>query len=175
MTPPLEQVGQGDASAVAACVDAYGPAVYGLARRLLGDHHDAEDMVQEIFTELWQCADRYRPGKGEPLTFVLTLARRRVIDRIRRDGRRIDLVDALPGLDPEGPATAEVDAEAASVRRALVDLSETQQRAVLLAVYGGYSHGDIAKEMALPLGTVKSHIRRGLARVASALGLTASS
>ena len=152
-----------------ACIDEYGGLVWSLARRFLADSFDAEDAVQEVFVELWRSAGRYDPAVASEATFVAMIARRRLIDRVRRIGRRprVSDIDESPPAAPTPPASTDDDAcRAAAV---LETLPEPQQRSIRLAVVHGLSHQQVAEATGLPLGTVKTHIRRGLCRIREAL------
>jgi RNA polymerase sigma-70 factor (ECF subfamily) len=170
----LTRIGRGEAGAVSACVDQFGPLVWALARRLSPTSADAEDAVQEIFLDLWKSASRFDPQQGSEKVFVTTIARRRLIDRLRRL-RKVPLSDDLDILDRIGwadPGTrGEVCAEAERAAQAVAGLSAEQQRVIGLAVLQGLSHSEIAAETGLPLGTVKTQMRRGLLRARAALGL----
>lgn len=166
----LQRVAAGDPGSVQACLDKFGGLVWSLARRLAPA--DADDAVQEIFIDLWKSARRYDPRLAAEATFVAMIARRRLIDRRRRLARQ---PDAQPITDPDAPATPAEDSavsvgeDAAAATLALAALSSDQQRVIKLAVYHGLSHDQISKATGLPLGTVKTHIRRGLIRVRETL------
>jgi RNA polymerase sigma-70 factor (ECF subfamily) len=169
---PLERVSHGEPDAPRACIDAYGALVWSLARRLSASPADAEDAVQEIFVDLWKNAKRFDPAIASDVTFVAMIARRRLIDRLRADGRRRDgrHADELSEhlVDPSGDRS-ELCAEAALAGRALAQLRPEQRDVLLLSTRQGMSHEEIATELGMPLGTVKAHARRGLARVRSIL------
>ena len=162
----LPAVARGEAAAVEACIGRYGGAVWHLARRYLPPA-EAEDGVQEVFLDLWRSAGRFDPAAGRERTFVLTVARRRLIDRRRRlTARRFVTVPEVPcPPDPVPTAAdrAEIRDESARARRELTALPDGQRRAIELAVDRGLSQTEIAAETGMPLGTVKSHARRGLA------------
>ncbi len=169
----LERIAAGDREAVQACLDCYGGLVWSLARRMLADTNDAEDAVQEIFMEIWRHADRFDAAKGSEVTFVATLARRRLIDR-RRSLHRAPGLESIEarqeaGSEPADPAvgTGRLHAmlDLARVRRALEALRPEQRSVVELCVVEGLSHSQAAERTGLPLGTVKSHARRGLLRL----------
>ena len=167
--PLLPRVARGDAGAVAACVETYAPAVWWLARRYLPTRADAEDGVQEVFLDLWKSAGRFDPSVASERTFVLTVARRRLIDRRRRLAARPDYSAPAPpdrasAADPPC-AAAEAADESARARCELAALPPNQRRVIELAVDGGLSQTEIAAATGLPLGTVKSHARRGLKRL----------
>lgn len=163
----LPRVAAGDTSAVDLCVGRYGPLVWSLAKRYCRDHHLAEDAVQDVFIELWKVADRYDPEVAREKTFVAMIARRRLIDGLRRAGSRRQTV-ALPEADDapaaDGNPADPIDTadEAAAARRALAELPEDQRRAIRLSIEAGQSHAQISETLDVPLGTVKTRIRRGL-------------
>ena len=180
MEPLLHQVAQGDSDAVRACLDQYGNLVWSMALRNCPDRSEAEDAVQEIFIDLWKSAGRFDPSRSSESTFVGMIARRRLIDRRRSRARRpftegLDERLEARGLEPvsnEGPDALEATADASLAARALARLDPKERHVVLLSAYHGYSHGQIAKETGIPLGTVKTYVRRGLSRVREMLEST---
>ncbi len=169
-TDLLPLVAQGDQHAVQACLDRYGALVWSLARRMCRNTVDAEDAVQEIFVSLWKNADRFDPERGSEVTFVATIARRRLIDRVRRIGRRpteSTIDTGMPMADTGEPAEAPalMRDEVALARAALAELNDEQRRVLQMSIGLGLSHEKIAEATGIPLGTVKTHIRRGLIRV----------
>jgi RNA polymerase sigma-70 factor (ECF subfamily) len=168
----LQRIAAGDPAAVQDCLDRYGGLVWSLARRLCPTRADAEDAVQEVFVAVWRNADRFDPSLGSEPTFVAMIARRRLIDRVRRAGRR-------PGESALGEHHAgseglddrpDLSEQAARAREALRGLSDDQQRVIQLAIFHGLSHEKISAATGMPLGTVKTHIRRGLIKVRQILG-----
>lgn len=168
MTGPLSRLAAGDAGAVEACLDEFGGLVWSLARRLTPSPADAEDAVQEIFLEIWQKADRYDPSKASEKTFVAMIARRRLIDRLRHADRRPKL-QQMPeiGLDPADDSHERLEqrADVRVARQLLGQLRPDQRKAIELSVCFGMSHREISETLEIPIGTVKSHIFRGLAAV----------
>jgi len=164
----LQRIANGNADAVRECLEQYGGLVWSLARRFSPSAEDAEDSAQEIFTELWKCAERFDPGVASEATFIAMVARRRLIDRNRARNRRIDPGALAEGMDPATfDASQEESERSDEVKRvmgAVQQLSPDQQKVLRLSVEG-YSHERIATATGLPLGTVKTHIRRGLQRV----------
>lgn len=167
--PPtlLERVARGDDAAVAECIDRFGPLIWSIARRMLRDRGVAEDAVQDTFVDLWRSAHRYDSERSSETTFVATLARRRVIDRLRRADRipEPEEIDDRVVADDRGLAAVEDSDEAARARRAIDRLEPKQREILVLSVDRGLSHSQIARHTGLPLGTVKSHIRRAFERV----------
>ncbi len=167
--PVLTRVAAGDADAVRECVTRYGGLVWSIARRMSRSETDAEDAAQEIFVDLWKSANRFDPNVASETTFIAMIARRRLIDRRRRQERRAEdpLVDAEKLIaDAESSApVAELSAEASIAAKALAELRPEERNAVILSSYYGLSHEEIASSTGMPLGTVKTHARRGLLRV----------
>ncbi|MEM9915139.1 MAG: sigma-70 family RNA polymerase sigma factor [Planctomycetota bacterium] len=178
--PLLPGVARGEREAINACIKQYRGLVWSLARRVLGHGPEAEDAVQEIFIELWQKADRYDPSKGKEATFIAVLTRRRLIDKLRRagarpDGRPAELSDAaVPVSDADSPiAQLELTDEVRCVHEAMAELKPPQPEVLRLAVCDGLTHQQVAERLELPLGTVKSHVRRGLIRLREVLSANA--
>lgn len=166
----LPRVAEGDADAVSACLDRYTGLAWSIASRMLGHGQDAEDAVQDAFIDLWRNAERFDADRGCESTFVATVVRRRSVDRLRR---RTSGVHGM-GLSSAGlehltaePMTDRLEQqdETRRVRDVLDTLPPPRGELVVLAVCDGLTHGQIAERYGLPLGTVKSHVRRGLAAV----------
>lgn len=172
----LQRVAAGDSVAVRECIDRFGGLVWSLARRMLGQSAEAEDAVQEIFVEVWESAGRYDPDIASEAAFVAMIARRRLIDRRRRLSRRPEAT----GLDDRAGevAAAEVEerrSETPEARRAwaaLEMLPSEQQKVLYLALVQGLTQEKISRSLNMPLGTVKTHSRRGLIRIREILGAT---
>lgn len=154
------------------CVTKFGGLVWSIARRYTSDRSSAEDIVQETFTDLWKSAGRYDPSVATESTFVGMLARRRAIDFIRRESRQPDL-EAL--TDPESvphfsqePLVA-LRCESEEVRAAIGELPEETRTIFALHFDEGMTHPEIVEKTGLPLGTVKTRLRRGLIEVRNIL------
>jgi RNA polymerase sigma factor (sigma-70 family) len=173
----LQRVARGEPDAVAECIDRFGGLVWLLARRTLNHRADIDDAVQEIFVELWKVADRYDPNIASERAFIATIARRRLIDRGRRERRRlVSTVDSADtdlsvGSVPTPDHPSQLREETARAANALQQLSAEQQQALRLSIYHGLSHQEIADRMQMPLGTVKTNLRRGLIRIRELLGV----
>ena len=154
------------ANAVRECIAKYGGLVWSIARRF--ELADAEDAVQEIFLDLWKSAARFDPNIASETAFVAMIARRRLIDR-RRTRRRRPTTEQLPEVAIDQAARPDACAEAAQAARALDQLRPEQRRVLVLSTCHGMSHGEIAAQTGMPLGTVKAHARRGLISIRAAL------
>ncbi len=160
-------VARSDESALGELYDRIGGLAYGLAYRVLRDEALAEDAVQEAFLGLWRSAGSFVPERAKASTWVLTLVHRRAVDLVRREQRR----RAEPLDQSEGPATesAESDAwlrfERERVQAALAQLPDQQREAIELAYYGGFSQSELAERLGQPIGTIKSRMFSGLARL----------
>lgn len=163
----LRRMAAGDAAAAEECVRRYGSLVWSLARRMSFDRNDTEDAVQEIFIDLWRSGGRFDPDRAPESAFVATIARRRLIDRQRRSIR-------APALEPFSEAVpygADLREETTTrltffrLMEGLRDLPRDQQKVITLAILHERTHGQIARATGLPLGTVKSHMRRGLRKL----------
>lgn len=166
------RVAQGDAEAVGACLERYGPLVWSIARGLSSDVTQVEDTVQEIFIELWRSAGRFDPERASESTFIATIARRRTIDRRRSLSRQPgseDIETNEQAVTDRGLELVEVGDDAARAAKAVATLKPDQQKVIQLSVVDGLTHLEISAKIGMPLGTVKSHIRRGLERVAQVL------
>lgn len=166
----LERIAAGDQRAVSECMNTYGGLVWSLARRWSDNLADAEDATQEIFLELWKSADRFRPSLGSEAVFITTIARRRMIDRLRQKERRpptesIDQDDSPIELADTASDQGMAAAEAEIAKRALAELKPDQRAILLMGVVQGMTHSEIAAATGKPLGTVKTQMRRGLIRV----------
>jgi RNA polymerase sigma-70 factor, ECF subfamily len=167
----MQAVAAGDQTALAALYDRHSPLLFSLCLRILRNRQDAEDLLVDVFWELWSRSDRYDAGRGSPLTYLLTLARSRAIDR-RRSGmkrRAIQFEADLTG-DPSGSGTtaagpvghAIAGELAQKMKEAMARLDPAQRQAVEMSFYDGMSHSEIALKLGKPLGTVKTNIRQGL-------------
>lgn len=180
--PDLEalmgQVAVGDRDAFTTVYDAVAGPVLGLVRRVLRDPAQSEEVAQEVLVEVWRTAARYRPAKGTVMTWVMTLAHRRAVDRVRSAQAAADreeraaLLDRTPAFD-EVAEQVETRLEREQVRRCLRTLTELQRESVSLAYYRGLAYREVAELLTVPLGTVKTRLRDGLIRLRDCLGVSA--
>lgn len=170
----LQRVASGDPNAVQDCLDKYGGLVWSLARRMLRNTDDAEDAVQEIFVDVWKNAERFDETKSSETTFIAMIARRRLIDKIRYSTRRINadsLDDVLLEPFTRADKTLQTNIEAHQAAEAMRNLRPEQQQVLRLSIVQGMSHQEISDATGMPLGTVKTHARRGLLQVRELMGL----
>jgi len=169
----LQRMAVGDRSALKQCLDAYGRLVWSVVCRFCPRPDEREDAVQEILMEIWRSAGRYKPEIASEATFVSMIARRRMIDRIRKNERQPILtnIDDQLELSSNG-LLAEHNAELMNVDQALSTLTADQQKTIKLSVVQGYSHAQIAQLTDIPIGTVKTHIRRGLIQLRDRLKIS---
>jgi RNA polymerase sigma-70 factor (ECF subfamily) len=174
----LQRIAGGDQTAFARLYDMLSPRAFGLILRVLVDRSQSEEVLQEVFLEVWQSASRFAPNRGQGRSWVLTIAHRRAVDRVRSSqaSTNRDVRAGLRDLDVahDGVAEqAELRIEGERVATALSTLPDAQREALTLAYYGGYSQSEIAALMGAPLGTIKTRMRDGLSRLRAEMGVTA--
>ena len=173
----LERVSTGDRAAFSELYDEISPRVFGLVKRLLIDHSQAEEVTQEIFLEIWQSASRFDPNKGGASTWILTMAHRRAVDRVRASQSSRDR-DIRIGIRDRGTEydhvseSVEVKFEHERVKRAMERLTELQRQAITLSYYGGYTNTEVSEMLSVPIGTIKTRIRDGMIRLRDELDVT---
>jgi RNA polymerase sigma factor (sigma-70 family) len=159
-------------SALAELYDRYGRPAYGLALRVLRDDALAEDAVQDAFLALWRTAARFVPERGKASTWIFTLVHRRAVDLVRREERR--RADTIEQAPEQGGGSVEEEAllrfQRERVQDALKKLPDQQREAIELAYYGGFTQSELAERLGQPLGTIKSRMFLGLARLRELLG-----
>ncbi|QKZ18393.1 sigma-70 family RNA polymerase sigma factor [Streptomyces chartreusis] len=174
----VSRVALGDEEAFAGVYDAVAGGVLGVVRAVVKDQAQSDEVAQEVLVEVWRTAPRYRAELGTAVNWILTLAHRRAVDRVRsveaavaRD-HKAALLERVPEYD-EVAEQVEARLEREQVRRCLRTLTEIQRQAVTLAYYRGLTYREVAEALALPLGTVKTRLRDGLIRLRDCLGVTA--
>ena len=173
----LVRVAGGDQSAFADLYDMISPRVFGLILRVLVDRAQSEEVLQEVFLELWQSAGRFAPNKGQGRSWVFMIAHRRAVDRVRAAQASADRDVRIGSRDlavahDEVAEQVELKIEGTRVAGAVATLPAIQREAISLAYYGGYSQSEIAALLGVPLGTIKTRMRDGLSRLRTEMGVT---
>jgi RNA polymerase sigma-70 factor, ECF subfamily len=174
----LTLIAKGDRRAFGRLYDRSSEVLFTLSLRMLGDREEAEDLLQEVYTEVWRKSVRYDARRGPPMAWLITLTRSRGIDRLRARTSRghgmTDSIDDAPvaqtqGRDPT-PFDQQADAEVrVMVMKALVELPAAQRQALELSYYEGLSHSEIAERLKEPVGTIKTRIKLGMSKLKTAL------
>lgn len=179
--PDLDQLmvrtAEGDREAFTGVYDRAAAPVMGLVHRVLRDRAQSEEVVQDVLLEVWRTCGRFEPGRGSAMTWIMTLAHRRAVDRVRASQagadreRKAALLNAEPPFDH---VTEQVEnhLEWQRVRRCVHTLTDIQRETVALAYYGGLTYKEVAQSLSVPLGTVKTRLRDGLLRLRACLGGT---
>ena len=172
----LRQAAVGDENAFAQLYDAVSSRLYGLVVRVIRDPAQSEEVTQEALLEIWKTASRFDQDRGSALGWMMTIAHRKAVDRVRSaeasSRRDTTYHESTQDVDYDSTAeAAQASLEAERVRRALATLTDAQRGALELAYFGGYTHTEVAAMLGLPLGTAKTRIRDGLIRLRDTLGL----
>jgi RNA polymerase sigma-70 factor (ECF subfamily) len=172
----LLATGRSDRTAFSQLYDLTSARVYGMVLRVLRDPGFSEETTQEVFLQIWKTAERYDPAQGSPLAWMMTLAHRRAVDRVRSEQSGTDR-EALYGSSTHSPAHDEVlesvtqTLESEAVVRCLDTLTATQRESVQMAYYSGWTYREVAERLGVAVPTVKSRIRDGLIKLKTCLGV----
>ena len=172
----LQRVARGDEAAFGKLYDLVIGPVFGLIRRVVRDPAQSEEVAQEVMVELWRTAARYSPERGSAMTWVMTLAHRRAVDRVRSAQSatdretRVASTETAPPFDEVAEQVA-MRLEHEQVRRCLSTLTELQRESITLAYYGGRTYREVSELLDTPLGTIKTRLRDGLIRLRDCLGV----
>jgi RNA polymerase sigma-70 factor (ECF subfamily) len=174
----MARVSRGDEHAFERLYDTVSAQVHGLIRRVLRDPAQAEEVTQEVFLEIWRNATRFDAARGKAMTWVMTMAHARAVDRVRSAQASTDRDIKVgqrdyPAAYDEVSEAVESRLEQVQVRRCLGGLTELQRESVTLAYYGGYTYSEVADLLSVPLGTVKTRLRDGLIRMRDCMGVEA--
>jgi RNA polymerase sigma-70 factor (ECF subfamily) len=171
----LASVARGDQAAFESVYDQLAGPVYGLVRKVLRDPAQSEEVAQEVMLDVWRTASRFDAGRGSAVAWVMTIAHRRAVDRVRSESASTQREQKLAPGPVSGDDVAELVETALDrqrVRRCLGALTSLQAEAVKLAYYGGYTYPQVAELLGVALGTVKTRIRDGLIRLRDCMGVT---
>jgi RNA polymerase sigma-70 factor (ECF subfamily) len=162
--PILPRLAAGEPRAMNECITRHGGLVWGIVRRSVKDSTAAEDLVQEVFTEIWKKAAFFDPAVASETTFIALVARRRAIDFLRRQGRQPDFepLEAAGSIPVSQAPAPSVDCDPEAVKSSVASLPEDTRQLFRLFFEDGYTHPEIAEKTGLPIGTVKTRLRRGL-------------
>ncbi|MGG5171791.1 ECF RNA polymerase sigma factor SigK [Pseudarthrobacter sp. J1738] len=181
MTPPSHEelirlVALGDEAAFSELYDAVSARVYGLVRRVVRDPSQSQEVTQEVFLDVWTQAVRFDADRGKAMSWILVIAHRRAVDRVRASqaSQERDLREGAKEYQAsydDVADTVESNLEAERVQQALETLTASQQEAIRLAYYGGYTHQEVAQLLDIPVGTAKTRIRDGMIKLRDRLGV----
>ncbi len=173
----LQRVARGDESAFEQLYNLVIGPVFGLVRRVVRDPAQSEEVVQEVMVELWRTATRYAPDRGSAMAWVMTLAHRRAVDRVRSAQSATNREDRVASTSTPRPfdevaeqVTLRLEHE--QVRKCMSTLTELQRESIMLAYYGGRTYREVGELLDTPLGTIKTRLRDGLIRLRDCLGVT---
>ena len=170
----LARVAVGDRTALRMVYQDTSAKLFGVLIRILNDRSEAEDVLQDVYVTVWRKAGSFDPGKASPITWLVAIARNRAIDRLRAGAvsRRMEPIEAAEDVRDDAPAAAEIlerSQESARLATCLGELEERQSTAIRSAFMDGNTYEELAQRMSVPLGTMKSWIRRGLLKLRACL------
>ncbi len=169
----LKKIGNGDKASLAELYERYSTVLYSVALRILNNQAEAEDLLQDVFVQIWDKAALYDSSRGKPLTWVMSMTRNKSIDRLRSLQRRHRLHDEAEQESKtqeqiqhiDGPDRVYASEDSKAVRQAVMQLSPEQRQAIEMAYFSGLTQTEIAERLKQPLGTIKARIRRGMLKL----------
>lgn len=170
----MARVASGDAAAFSALYDRMAPSVFGIVRQVVRNSAQSEEVTQEVMLDVWRTATRYDPDRGSIQAWVVTIAHRRAVDRVRSEQRAADRLERVAASSTDIPFDQVSDAatgrlESEQVRRCLDNLTELQRESITLAYYSGYTYPEVAQRLGAKLPTIKARMRDGLLRLRDCL------
>jgi RNA polymerase sigma-70 factor (ECF subfamily) len=171
----VERIRARDAGALEALYDETSRVLYSLAHRVLNDREDAEEIILDVYQQVWNAADRYDPARGSVLSWLAVMTRNRAIDRLRQSNARrnrelpVEATVEAPSEAVSSEMRSILEQQRVLVRKAMATLGREQREAIELAFYSGLSHSEVAQALGAPLGTVKTRIRVGMQKLRKAL------
>ena len=174
LTGALKRVAGGDQAALRTVYDLTSAKLFGICLRILGDRAEAEDALQEVYVSVWRRAGSFDAARASPITWLAVMARNRAIDRLRSGGRHrpgegVDAALAVADPAPSALAGLVAGEERARLSACLDELEQKAAEAIRSAFFGGFTYPELAEKAGVPLGTMKSWVRRGLARLKDCL------
>lgn len=170
----MDRLAVGDESALGELYERTAAKLFGVSLRILNDREEAEDVLHDVYLTVWHRADRFDAGRASPITWLATIARNRSIDRLRQLGRRggdqpIEAAAAIADGAPDGFSALATSEDGQRLAACLGELDEATRGAIVTAFFKGVTYDDLAERLSVPLGTMKSRIRRGLIRLKGCL------
>jgi RNA polymerase sigma-70 factor (ECF subfamily) len=170
----LIRVREGSQSALEEVYSRTSSKLFGICLRILGDRSEAEDALQEVYVNVWRRAGSFDPSRASPISWLAAMARNRAIDHVRSSGRRkqdpLELAAEIADDSASAPELIEQDQESGRLHHCLDELEQRQRAAIRSAFFDGYTYSELADRTDVPLGTMKSWVRRGLLRLKECLG-----
>jgi RNA polymerase sigma-70 factor (ECF subfamily) len=170
----LLRVRDGSQPALAEVYSRTSAKLFGICLRILGDRSEAEDALQEVYVNVWRKAGSFDPSRASPISWLAAMARNRAVDHIRSSGRRkqepIELASEVADERPSAPELIEQGEESGRLQNCLGELEQRQSQAIRAAFFDGFTYSELAERTEVPLGTMKSWVRRGLLRLKECLG-----
>ncbi len=170
----LARVRDGSEPALAEVYNRTSAKLFGICLRILGDRSEAEDALQEVYVSIWRKAGSFDPARASPISWLAAMARNRAIDRVRSSGRRkqepIELAENVADAAASAPELIEQGQESGRLHGCLGELEQRQRQAIRAAFFDGFTYSELADRLGVPLGTMKSWVRRGLIRLKECLG-----
>ena len=170
----MDRLATGDEAALGDLYERTSAKLFGVCLRILNDREEAEDVLQDVYLTIWRRADRFDAGRASPITWLATIARNRSIDRLRQIGRRggerpVEEADAVADGGPDAFEMLAGSEDGVRLAECLRTLDERTHKSIVAAFYGGITYETLAERLSVPLGTIKSRIRRGLMKLKGCL------